>query len=71
MVHTHTNTHTHTHTHTQHSGGGGIYVVIYVAMLVVCKCGGRQFARKPDLAGFLAPANLKPGTAMPVFSSDV
>ena len=63
---------------------------MHVVMLVVCNCGGRQFARKPTnesppLEGFLAnwwlrrikgsglvaPAHIKPVTAMPVFSSDV
>ena len=44
---------------------------MHVVMLFACKCGGRQFAKSPPKAGFLAPAHQTPLTAMLLFSSDV
>ena len=52
-------------------GGGGGIIYAVVVMLVVSKCDGRRFARRPALVGFLSPAYHKPVTAMPVFTSDV
>ena len=42
--------------------------VMFSPAVVVCKCGGRKFARKASVP---AIAFHKPVTAMPVFRSDV